>query len=89
MTEKRGFWRAMQVGAVLLYVLILVTGYTIHQPKSAWILIGLLALLHLSEIRTALAVGQEKGLSVGYSILMNMLFGFTWWVPLKKGVIER
>jgi hypothetical protein len=89
MTEKKGFWRLMQAGALLLYILILITGYVIHQPKPAWILIGLLALLHISEMRTVLSIGQENALSKGYIILMNMLFGFTWWVPLKKGVIER
>ena len=79
----------MQAGAVLLYVLILGGGYAIHQPKPAWILIALLAVLHITEMRTALAVGKEKGLSAGRIVLMNMLFGFTWWVPLQKGIIIK
>lgn len=89
MTEKRGFWYAMQAGSILLYALILGGSYLIGQPRPGWLLIGLLALLHLSEMRIAIGVGKEKGISLGRTVLMNMLFGFTWWVPLKKGVIKK
>lgn len=88
MTEKRGFWRTLEVGAIFLYLVIIGTSYFIQQPTSGWILIGLIAALHLSEMRIALSIGKEKGLSLGRIITMQLLFGFTWWIPLKKGVIK-
>lgn len=89
MTGKRGFWRAMQVGALLLYGVILGGSYLIGQARGGWILIGLLVLLHLTEMRTAMRIGAEKKIDPGRILAMNLLFGFTWWVPLRLGVIER
>jgi hypothetical protein len=88
MTEKRKFWIALEAGAILLYGVIIGGSYLLNQPKPGWILIGLLVLLHLTEMPTALRIGQEKGLHPGRVIILNMLFGFTWWLPLSRGILE-
>ncbi len=79
----------MQIGAILLYIVILASSYFIGQGRAGWVLIGLLVLLHLSEMRTVLRIGEEKGVGLARILVMNLLFGFTWWVPLRMGVIER
>jgi hypothetical protein len=89
MSKKRGFWVWLQIGAILLYGMILAGSYYIGQGRGGCILIGLMAILHLSEMRTALRIGEEKGLSLARILGMSLLFGFTWWVPLRMGVIER
>jgi hypothetical protein len=86
MTDKRSFWIWIDVGVILLYILIVGGSYLIGQPGPGWILFGLLELLHLTELPTAVNIGREKGVGLGRALLMNMIFGFTWWVPLKKGV---
>jgi len=89
MTGKKILWRSLQVGALLLYAFIIWGSTLLGQARPAWILLGLLVLLHLTEMRRALQVGQEKGLSPLWTILMNLLFGFTWWVPVAQGIFAR
>ncbi len=88
MTEKKSFWITLEVGAILLYGVIIAGSYFLNQPKPGWILIGLLVLLHVTEMPTALRIGQEKRQNPIKVIIMNMLFGFTWWLPLSRGIIE-
>lgn len=89
MTEKRVFWRVLEVGAILLYAVIIGGSYLLGQARPGWILMGLLVLLHLTETPTALHIGHEKGLSALRVFVMNMLFGFTWWVPLRRGILQK
>ncbi len=43
-------------------------------------------LLHLAELKIAIRIGREYVISVPRIIFMDMLFGFTWWLPLKNGI---
>lgn len=54
---------------------------------GAGLVIGIL-MLHIFELKTALMVGREKNLSTTRIYLKNLVFGFTWWLPLKKGVFK-
>lgn len=87
LNQTRGFWRLLMTGAVCLYLLGLALAVL---PKTRWIGILLLAailMLHLVELKTALRVGRAKGMNDRSILLMDLIFGFTWWVPLKNGVI--
>lgn len=61
--------------------------FTSIRWVGAGIVIGIL-LLHLGEMKTAFSIGRKKGLSDMRTFLMNLAFGFTWWLPLKKGVFD-
>ncbi len=48
-----------------------------------WITLGIVA-MHATELVTiGLKAGIKGGCGILYSIAMCMMFGFTWWVPLK------
>ncbi len=48
-----------------------------------WITLGIVA-MHATELVTiGLKAGKRGGEGMLYSIAMCMMFGFTWWVPLK------
>jgi hypothetical protein len=34
-------------------------------------------------------VGKKAGLTAMRSIIKTLAFGFTWWVPLKLGIIKK
>jgi hypothetical protein len=89
MTEKRSFWIIVDAGVILLYIVIVAGGYLVRQPGGGWLVFGLLEFLHLTELNKAMRIGEEKGLGLGRVVLMNMLFGFTWWVPLQKDVYRK
>lgn len=66
---------------VLIWIGALLMTLLAGQP---WLLIGLAA-LHLAEL---LLIGYRTGKSVGVSawkgICMCMLFGFVWWLPMRR-----
>ncbi len=58
--------------------------------RVAWITVVLIwTILHPLEIAVSYRIGKEKGLSALRVVVMTILFGFTWWLPLKLGIIER
>jgi hypothetical protein len=90
MTQKPAFWYGLQASTLLLYALLICGGYLLKLPALGWGLYGALFLLHVVELKTALQVGRrDRGLSTLRIVIMNLIFGFTWWVPLKRGIIQR
>ncbi|PKO00930.1 MAG: hypothetical protein CVU42_02100 [Chloroflexi bacterium HGW-Chloroflexi-4] len=89
MNKKLAFWLLVQASTILLYIILIGGGYALYQPALGWGLYAALFVLHLFELKTALNIGREKSLSTLRVVVMNLLFGFTWWVPLKRGIIKK
>lgn len=89
MNKKLAFWLLVQASTILLYILLIGGGYAINQPLLGWCLYAALFILHVFELKTALKIGREKGLSTLRVVVMNLIFGFTWWVPLKQGIVKK
>jgi hypothetical protein len=61
----------------------------IFIPGLRWIGVALILailLLHLAELKTALRIGRARRLTDGAICRMDLLFGFTWWLPLKRNI---
>ena len=87
--NSKGFWHLLMAGSLGLWLLSGLAIYLMPGSFAIRFLPAGLALLHLSEIPVAsLRIGKEKGLSAGTVILKTFLFGFTWWLPLKKGILK-
>jgi hypothetical protein len=50
--------------------------------------IGLLV-IHALEIAVSWKIGKDKQIPASMIVLKTILFGFTWWVPLKRGILVR
>ena len=87
LNQTRGFWLLLMTGAVGLYLLGLALAIFSKTPMIGIILLAAILFLHVLELKTALRVGRAKGMNDRSILLMNMIFGFTWWVPLKNDVI--
>lgn len=89
MLRSKLFWRILMASAAGLYLLGL-TLLTIPGARlgGGALVLGLF-LLHLAETKTALKIGRARQLADARTILMNLAFGFTWWLPLKNGVWDR
>ncbi len=83
---KKGLWILLQALVLGLLVGILPAGCLLQRPLGGLLGFTLLVLLHASELFITLPLGRQKGLSSTRTVLMTMLFGFTWWVPLKRGI---
>jgi hypothetical protein len=45
--------------------------------------------IHAAELPISLKIGKQAGFSNKTVVLNTLLFGFTWWLPVKKGIIVK
>lgn len=90
MLLKKGFWYFLMSGSILLWIAVILLGFVIfpNGANVAWLILIILLLIHCAEISLSLKIGKAKGLSTAAVVFKTLVFGFTWWVPLKKGVIS-
>ncbi len=91
MLEKKGFWYLLMGGALALWTWAILAGLVFSSSASGLALVVLAALLvtHVAEIPVSYRVGRENGLSTSRVVVMTVIFGFTWWVAVKRGVLHR
>ncbi len=52
-----------------------------------WYLLVILFTIHILEaIFIGTKVGRENGRSTLYSFIMTTVYGFIWWLPIKKSI---
>ncbi|MBW2636726.1 MAG: hypothetical protein JRC86_04245 [Deltaproteobacteria bacterium] len=90
MLDKKGFWYFLMFGAIVLWVAVIWLGYVIfpHSAVGKAVPFVLTLMLHLSEIPISSKIGRAKGVPRARVIILTAIFGFTWWLPLKRGVIS-
>ncbi len=90
MWKNRAFWYCLMSGSIAGWVFVL-TGAVVPFSGTAgvlWLIVcGIWAVVHPLELFISLPIGRQKGLSVGQIVIKTVLFGFTWWLPFKKGVL--
>ncbi len=87
MVNNRTFWMVNNGGLLLFYAFaayLLVSGAA--WTHYAVLLAGIILLAHALEIPFAARILRDKDPAMGRLALMTLLFGFTWWLPVKKGV---
>ncbi len=91
--NKQTFWKGLMAGSIFGWLFIF---WGVFCPfdggflKILWICILLgWAILHPLELAMSLPIGKEKGLTPEQIFIKTMLFGFTWWLPLKLGVFDE
>ncbi len=90
MTKSRGFWYFLEAGAIFLFVAAVGIGCAgMVSPPVSWIVFAGLLALHLGEIPTARRRLAGKNLSAARIIVKTTLFGFTWRLPVERGVLDR
>ncbi|MBW2544718.1 MAG: hypothetical protein JRD43_04500 [Deltaproteobacteria bacterium] len=90
MMKKKGFWYFLMSGAILLWIAVIWLGYVLFPDSVAGkaALPVLLLLMHCAEIPVSSKIGRAKGISGARIVVNTAIFGFTWWLPLKKGVFD-
>jgi putative intracellular protease/amidase len=92
MKENKLFWTMNMAGCIIIWGLIF-WGMFITDLKGPlrilwWIFTLLFCGLHPLELKISLPIAKRFGLPVFKTIIMTLLFGITWWYPLKRGVFE-
>jgi hypothetical protein len=91
--KNRLFWQG-QMGFAVAGWLFIFWGLLapVSNPVLAfvwWTVLLLWAVGHPLELAMALPIGKKAGLSLERTIAMTLVFGITWWIPLKLGVFDR
>ena len=66
-----------------LVIILWVIGAVLTILGFPWITLGIVAMPFTELVTIGLKAGKAGGEGTLYSIAMCMMFGFTWWVPLK------
>ena len=93
MLKSKLFWYMNMGGAVGGWIFIVfglaapMEGCALHT--AWWIVLLVWTIAHPLELAMSVPVGKKAGLSLERTLVMTMIFGFTWWVPVKLGVFTR
>jgi uncharacterized protein YhhL (DUF1145 family) len=92
MLKSRGFWYLMMAGAVLVWVFIvagLVRPFRNETLKRLWKSVALTWLMgHPLELVLSRGIGAAAGVSPAKTLIKTMVYGFTWWLPVRLGVFK-
>jgi hypothetical protein len=91
MTSSKWFWLFLEGGSIALFLAAVALGYYFFPEGGlkAWGFFIFLVVFHMSESPVGLKIGRSRNLSAPRSLVKTWLFGFTWWLPLKRGILER
>lgn len=91
MGSSKKFWIALEAGAIALFLVGIGLGWYLFPEGGlkAWSIFIGLVVLHVAETPVGLRVGREKNLPIRRTLIKTWAFGFTWWLPVKKGILEK
>ncbi len=92
MLKNKLLWQGLMAGSLLVWAFILaglVFPFSCPATRNLWLALFLVwGVVHPLELKFSLPVGRAAGLSLRRTVIKTVLFGFTWWVALKWGVVE-
>ena len=93
MLKNKGFWYLLMAGALagwVFSIMGLVRPYKNETIKKVWKNVFFTwAFGHPLEILISRSIGKSAGLTSVKTAIKTILFGFTWWLPVKLGVFKR
>lgn len=91
MFQSRFFWLFNNLLILLVH---LVAGGLFFSGARPWtdpiVLIWLAVIaIHALEIPVAFSATQERPQAMGFTVIMTLIFGFTWWLPVRLGIYGK
>ena len=91
--DSKGFWYSNMAACFVGWLFV---AYGVILPfeagstvRTVWLVILLILMTHVLEMPKAIPIGKEAGCSLAKTVIYTMLFGLTWWLPLKRGVFKE
>jgi len=86
MFDKKSFWLAQNLAIAVFWLAALVLALS-GPPMHRLVLVALVIFAaHVLELPLAFRMLRGRDASALRVCLMTLLFGFTWWVPARRGV---
>ncbi len=93
MLDSKSFWLANMAVCVGLWIFVIFGAFYTFDSQTVtmtwWTITLALALGHTLELIMAIPIGRDAGLSLQKTIIYTLIFGFTWWVPVKRGIFKE
>ena len=94
MLQRKMFWyggQAVCLAVWIFNIIGLIKPYGNEATRKLWkISMPVWAIIHPVEIPLAYGLAAKgAGVSLKRTVVKTILYGFTWWVPLKMGVLEK
>ena len=93
MIKSKGFWYILMAGAVCGWIFIvtgLIKPFKNETLKKIWKSVALTWLFsHPLELIVARGIGAAAGISAKSTFIKTIVYGFTWWLPVKLGVFKN
>ncbi|MGJ8668671.1 MAG: hypothetical protein ACSHXK_04195 [Oceanococcus sp.] len=88
MTQSKGFWLFNNIGLMVFYIAVSIFAFNTGADMShpAVMVAVLILAAHVLEIPLAFKVLAPQQPSALRVVLGTTLFGFTWWLPAKRGI---
>ncbi|MES1924560.1 hypothetical protein [Salinisphaera sp. T31B1] len=86
--DNRRFWLACNAILIVLHIfgLYFYVRYGFdHAVAELW---AVVMMIHMLEFPLAFIAVRDRGVRWGTTIMATLIFGFTWWVPTRRGVFH-
>ncbi|ERJ19552.1 hypothetical protein T35B1_03501 [Salinisphaera shabanensis T35B1] len=86
--DNRRFWLLLNLLLLVLHgfgVYCYVAAGFAHPVTQLW---AIVLLIHILEFPLAFIAVQGRKVGWGTTIMATFIFGFTWWVPTRRGVFH-
>ncbi len=90
MLNNKTFYLILRSSVLLIWIVLIilaVTGGSLAVVGGVAFLVMLL--LHMAELPISMSIGREKKLETRRVVFKTLVYGFTWWLPLRKGIIDE
>lgn len=87
MIDDKRFWLTAHVvtGALHLAGIVFYLAHGLASPVAQ--LWALIVAIHALELPLAFIAVRERGIPAGAVVIKTLIFGFTWWVPVRRGIV--
>ncbi len=77
-------WRIQQALHIGLWTILIYRGLE-FQGMDGWTGLAVFMVFQLAQfLFVSAGIGEEHNFSKGQSMVMTLLFGYSWWMPLRK-----
>lgn len=91
MSKAQMFWYGNMAGAVAGWIFIL-AGAAAHVQgglHTLWLIIAVLwGIGHPLELAMSVPIAKKAGFTPLKTVVNTLVFGITWWIPVKLGVFK-
>ena len=86
MIKNKAVWLGLNAFIVAFWLAAIVMLLSGHPTERLVLIAAVVLVAHVLEMPLAFLMLRGRNVAAGRIILMNLIFGFTWWLPVRRGI---